>query len=189
MASLRRIAAVALLLLLLGGAYLLGVRPLIATYSQNEAAIVEAQGLLARLRNVAAAEEDLQEKVQVISERQDLQSYYLTKETDALAAADLQDRVKLTVDKNGGTIRSIQTLPGEDDGEFRRVTLRVQMTTTTESVLRIAHAFEAGQPILFLDNVDIQSHSTRRTGEQQPETEPMLTVSLDLYGYRAPEEL
>ncbi len=188
LAWLGRIAAVALLLVLLGGAYVLGVRPLIATYDQNEAAIIEAQDLLARLRNGAAAEEDLQEKVQEISEQQGLQSYYLMKETDALAAAELQDRVKATVGENGGTIRSIQTLPGEDEGEFRRVTLRMQMTTTTESLLRIVHAFETGQPLLFLDNVDIQSRSTRRTGEQ-PATEPMLTVNIDLYGYRPPEDL
>lgn len=188
LAWLSRIAAVVLLLLLLGGAYVLGVGPLIATYRQNEADLVEAQDLLSRLRSVAGTEDDLEEKVREIAERQALQSYYLTKETDALAAAELQDRIKVTVGENGGTIRSIQTLLGEDEDEFRRVTLRMQMTTTTEAFLRIIHALETGQPLLFVDNVDIQSRSTRRTGGQ-PATEPLLTVSLDLYGYRPPEDL
>ncbi|MGH6884441.1 MAG: GspMb/PilO family protein [Hypericibacter sp.] len=51
----------------------------------------------------------------------------------------------------------------------------------------MVHALETSQPFLFLDNVDIQSRSVRQTDQQA--AEPILTVSLDLYGYRSPEKL
>jgi general secretion pathway protein M len=185
LAWLSRLAAVALLFAVLGGGYFLGVSPLIAAYRQNTDSLKEAEDLLARFQVVAAAEDGLQEELREIGERHALQRYYLAKETDALAAAEIQDWIKAAVQEHGGTIRSIQTLPGDDEGELRRVILRMQMTTTTAALFRIAHALETNQPLLFIDNVDIQSRSTRQTGQQH--TEPVLTVSLDVYGYRSPE--
>jgi len=182
---LSRVTAVLILLLLTAGAYFLGVMPTIAGYREDAAALAEVQELLAKFQRVAASEEGLEEKLQEIQQRQELQGYYLTQETEALAAADLQARVKAVVKESGGTIRSLQTLSEEVEGDFRRVTLRMQMMTTTESLFRIVYVLETSQPFLFLDNVDIQSRSTRLAGQQE-NAEPSLTVSFDLYGYRPP---
>lgn len=184
---LSRAAAIALLLVLLGSVYFAVMRPVIATYRQNEAALMEAQEMLSRFEQMATSEGDLQRNLEEVGQRQASQGYYLTKATDALAAAELQDRVKTLVKESGGTIRSIQTLPGESEDEFRRVTLRLQMMTSIGALVEIVHALETSQPFLFLDNVDIQSRSVRQTDQQT--TEPILTVSLDLYGYRSPEKL
>ena len=112
----------------------------------------------------------------------------LSEVRDLLGRTELQDLAQATIGQNGGTIRSIQTLPGESEGEFRRVALRIHLVTTTPALFRITHSLETGQPLLFLDNVDVQSRSVRQTAEQQPR-EPMLIVILDLYGYRPAETL
>ena len=188
LALLGRGSAVALLLGMLAGAYLLGINPLLTAYRANEVAIAEAQRLVGRFDAMAVGESDLQDRVNELAELQASEPYYLTKETDALAAVELQNRVKAAVKENGGTIRSIQPLPGEKEGEFQRVTLRIQITTTIGSLFRIVHVLETTQPFLFLDNVDIKSRQPRVSAEDQT-TEPILTVTLDLYGYQPPEAL
>ena len=181
-AWLQRLLAVALLGLLLAVVYGLGVRPLVNAYSENEAAIAEARDLLAGFEGIAASAGDLQGKLAEVTAWQAVQTFYLTRETDALAAADLQQRVKTTVNDNGGTLRSIQTLPGQKEGDFQRITLRLQMTATTEALFRIAYELETTDPFLFLDRVDIKARASR-----DAQAEPALTVTLDLYGYRPPE--
>ena len=187
-AWLSRLAAIALLLALPTFAYFAVVQPAVRAYRQNETALSEVRDLLGRMEDAATTQGELQRSLQEIAEREAMHSYYLTKETDALAAAELQDLAQATIGQNGGTIRSIQTLPGESEGEFRRVALRIHLVTTTPALFRITPSGETGQPLLFLDNVDVQSRSVRQTAEQQPR-EPMLIVILDLYGYRPAETL
>jgi general secretion pathway protein M len=187
-AVLSRLLAVALLALLVAGVYLAGVRPLIATYRANEQAIAEARELVGRFEGAAVGEHDLEQRVQELTELHASEPYYLTRETEALAAVELQDRVRESINKNGGTVRSLQPLPAEKESEFQRVTLRIQMTTTIGSLFYIVYELETTQPFLFLSNVDIKSRQSRVGADEQAE-EPTLTVTLELSGYRPPEEL
>jgi general secretion pathway protein M len=185
LAWLSRAAALMLLVLALGAAYYLGVGPMIADYRSNGEAIADAQALLERFRHVAGAEGDLRENLAELKKRQASQGYYLAKNTDALAAAALQEHVKGVVQESGGKIRSIQTLPGQDEGNFRRIAIRLQMTMTTESLSRAFYALETSKPFLFLDNVDVQSRLAQPAGAGV--ADPVLVVAVDLYGYRQQE--
>ena len=188
LALLSRLLAIALLVLLVAGAYLMGINPLVASYRANEVAIAEAQALLGRFGSMATGQHDLEQRVEELTELHASEPYYLTRETDALAAVELQNRVSEAINKNGGTIRSIQPLPSEKEDEFQRVTLRVQLTTTIESLFHIIHELETTQPFLFLDNVDIKGRPPRIAEDGQAGELP-LTVTLDLYGYQPPEAL
>ena len=161
LALLSRLLAIALLVLLVAGAYLMGINPLVASYRANEVAIAEAQALLGRFGSMATGQHDLEQRVEELTELHASEPYYLTRETDALAAVELQNRVSEAINKNGGTIRSIQPLPSEKEDEFQRVTLRVQLTTTIESLFHIVYELETTQPFLFLDNVEIKSRPPR----------------------------
>jgi general secretion pathway protein M len=188
LALLSRLLAIALLVLLVAGAYLIGIRPLVASYRANEVAIAEAQALIGRFGAMATSQHDLEQRVQELTELHASEPYYLTRETDALAAVELQNRVSEAINKNGGTIRSIQPLPSEKEDEFQRVTLRVQLTTTIESLFHIVYELETTQPFLFLDNVEIKSRPPRIAADGEAGELP-LTVTLDLYGYQPPEAL
>jgi general secretion pathway protein M len=182
---LNRAFALFLLFALVAGIYLAGIKPLVGAYRANQESIEDARLQVARFQAVAAEADALKAKVTEIEELHASRPYYLTKATDALAAVELQDRVKLAVSDNGGTIRSIQALPGEKDGQLQRVTLRVQMTTTITSLFNIVHALETSQPFLFLDNIDIKGRPVRDT-KQGTASDPTLSVTLDLYGFRPP---
>jgi general secretion pathway protein M len=179
-----RVAAVALLVAVLGCAYVYVVVPLLTAYEETDRAIADARELLARFERIAATRTAHENQATELRRRQTAQGYYLAGGTDAMVAAELQDRVKAAIEGNGGTLRSIQPLPGQVEGNFRRVTIRLQMMATTESLARVLYVLEAGSPILFLDNVDVQARRSRRTAEAEQEV--MLTVGLDLYGYLPP---
>lgn len=112
---------------------------------------------------------------------------YLDGDTDALAAASLQEVVNATVEGSGGRLRSIQILPAKDDGKFRRISVRAQMSATIVQLARLLYAFEANKTYLFVDNLDVANRRARRRKDQAIEMDPTLIVRLDLSGYMRPE--
>jgi len=184
----RRFAAITLLLGALATVYVVVVLPLLGEFRRNEEAIAEAAEMLARFQSATVTQAGIEAQLDQLRQRQAQQGYTLTGSTDALAAVELQDRIKMVVRESGGVVRSVQTLPPEDEGSFRRIAVRLQMTTTTESLFNIVYSLETMLPLLFVDNVDVQSRPVRLSADQ-PATDPVLTVSLDLYGYRPPDEI
>lgn len=181
-----RLAAMALLVGILATAYLFVVPPLLAGYAEDRDAIAAARERLERYRRIAATRPALQAQIEALQQRGAARGFYLTGRTDALAAAELQNRVKNIIETNGGNLRSIQTVPGKADGGFQRVTIRVQLAAPMESLHRTVYALEAEQPFLFLDNIDI---GNRRRGRRNSpsDDDPTLTVRFDLFGYLEPE--
>lgn len=186
MAVVSRLAAISLLMVLVAIVSLFVVRPLWLDYRDTRDSIADARELLARYQNLAVDRLHLQSQVTDLRDRQAQQGYLLVGSTDALAAAELQDRVKMVIAKSGGAVRSIQILPAADDGKFRRIAIRLQMTTTTAGFFEVSYALETMLPLLFLDNIDVQGRVGRPVADK-PAPEPVLSVTLDLYGYRQPD--
>ena len=182
-----RLVALLLLFVVMAAAYVFVIDPLIAAYAKTSEAIADTRAYLERVERLAAMRPSLAKQVAELDHRGGSQGYYLSGGTDALAAAALQDRLKQVIDANGATLRSIQPLAGMDEQSFRRVTVRVQMTATTESLFHIVYMLEAGTPLVFIANIGIQNRMMRRTtisadGSELTQ-EPILTVGFDLYGY------
>jgi general secretion pathway protein M len=182
-----RVAAVALLVAAVAFAYLLVVPPLLANFGESKEAILAARDLLGRYQRIAATRPEYEAQLSEVQQRQGAQGTYLTGNTDALAAAELQNRVKGIIEANDGKLRSIQTVAGKADGDFQRVTIRVQLVAQIASLHRTLYALESARPFLFLDNVDISARRGRRRAKEAEAADPDLTVRFDLYGYREPE--
>jgi len=180
---------VALLLLLAGmaAAYVFVIDPLVVAYAETDDAIADTRVYLQHVERLGATRPALAKQMAELDRRHGTRGYYLSGGTDALAAVALQDRLKQIIDANGGSLRSIQPLAGMDEQGFRRVTVRVQMTATTESLFRTVYLLEAGTPLVFIENIGIQNRMARRTTIQTDDSEltqePILTVGFDLYGY------
>jgi general secretion pathway protein M len=183
-----RAAALLLLLTAIFAGYTFLVEPMIVGYGENDAQIEEARNQLARFERMAAMRPALTRQVNEFRAKEESLGYYLTGRTDALAAAALQDRVNTLVSDKGGTLSSVQPMPGVEDHGLTRVTLRVQMTGTTEALFDILYALESGAPLVFIDNLDIQS-SQQASGGTDSTALPSadLTVAFDLSGY-SPKE-
>jgi general secretion pathway protein M len=186
---LSRALALVLLAAAVSGGYLLVVVPVLAAYRDTADAIEQAESLLQRQRALAAQRPLLIARIEEEKEQADAMAGYLLGPSDALAAAQLQDRLKAVVEAAGGELRSTRILPAEAveaSPGTRRTALQVQMVVTIDGLAAILYGLEAGQPYVLIDELLVRNqHERRRRGE--PEAEPRLDVNLRLSGFvRAP---
>jgi general secretion pathway protein M len=182
---LSRTLAVVLLGIALLGAYRLIIAPLVIAYRDGQSRIEQAKELLQRYETLAEQRSLLADRLAEQQEQAASAAGYLTGPSDALAAAELQDRVKSVVEGAGGELRSTQILPAEEleaDLGFRRTTLRVHFVVTIEGLEETLYELETGQPYLIIDDVTVRQERARRQ-RSQPRDQPRLDVSLELFGY------
>ncbi|MGH6942671.1 MAG: type II secretion system protein GspM [Geminicoccaceae bacterium] len=182
---LSRTLAVVLLGAALLGAYGLIVAPVLAAYEDAEQRIEQARALLARYVALAEQRPALAERLAEQQERAASAPGYLQGPSDALAAAQLQDRVKSVVEAAGGKLRSTQILPAKPadaDPAIRRTALRVQFVVTIEGLTKTLYALETGQPYLLTDELTVHEQRVRRR-RNAPDLQPTLDVSLEVFGY------
>lgn len=107
--------------------------------------------------------------------------HYLKSASEALAAANLQGIIKRIAGSKKMEVLSTQILPASEEAGFTRVALKVRMRGNMDSMVKVFHALETGQPYLFLDNVSISSHG-RRIGKINV-GHNLLNVDFELIGY------
>lgn len=166
-------------------AYSFVVAPVIAAYRDADEAIVQAQRLLQAYRERAEQKTELAALLAAEEARADGTTGYLQATEDALAAAELQDRVKVVVEDAGGDLRSAQTLKAAagDAAPVRQAGLKVRFQADIESLAAILYELETGEPYLFIEGLSIREERRRRRRRDEPEGPPLLDVVVDLYGY------
>jgi general secretion pathway protein M len=182
---LARAVALVLLAAAVAGAWLLVVVPVLDAWRENADAIEQAETLLQRQRALAAQRPLLIARIEEEKEQAEAVAGYLRGPSDALAAAQLQDRLKAVVEAAGGELRSTRILPAEAveaSPGTRRTALQVQMIVTIEGLAEILYGLEAGQPYLLIDELSVRNQRERRR-RGEPELEPRLDVNLRLSGF------
>jgi general secretion pathway protein M len=181
-----RLAAIGLLVLALLAGWTFVVAPLLRGYQTTAEQIERSQSLLERYRRLAAQQPELQRMVDQASQAAGASAGYLKGETEALAAASLQEQVRALVDDAGGELRSTQILPlepAEEGVPARRVGLRLQLAIDLEGLQALLHGLETAEPYLFLEDVTMRERRMRRRRRNDPEPPPMLDVALEIYGF------
>lgn len=182
----RALALVLLAALPLAG-YLFVVEPVIAAYRNADEAITQARRLLQGYRERGEQRAEFAELLAAEEERADTTTGYLEATDDALAAAELQDRVKVLVQDAGGELRSSQSLKAEavEGSAVRRAAVKIRFQADIETLAAILYDLETGEPYLFIEGMSIreQRRRRRRRREQEPQGPPLLDVVVDLYGY------
>lgn len=184
----RRVIALILLVGVIAIPYVFIVQPLVAKHRENRDTIAQYQDQLQSYRRIAANRPQLQARHEQLLRDPISQDAYLSGESEALVAANLQNRVKKIIEANGGQLASTQILQSGDEDGFRVVTIRVRMTADIDAASKIFYALEAGQPFLFVDGVDISARQARRRRRNQ-RTVPQnvnLNINYDVYGYMRP---
>ena len=181
----RRFLALALLLAVVYLPYALVVAPILAAYAGTRAEIDEYRDLIQRYRTIAADRGDLEEELATAQRNVFPSQYYLLGENPALVAASLQNQIKTFVENTGGKLLSTQILPSQVEQGSTRVTVRVRMTGSIESVYKALYAIESNRPALFIETVDLNARQVRIRGQQDTE-QSELTAGYDVYGYLQP---
>ncbi len=183
----RRAAALALLFVAVWVFYGLILSPVFTAYRETGDEIEQTSELLERYQRISTNHPALKGRLEDLVRQTAKSGIYLPGNTDALAAAELQENITSTIERHGGKQRSIQILPVANDGDFRKVTVRVQLTATLGAFTRILHSLEAARPFVFIDNLDIKNRRARTRQKDPKATQnPELVIRFDLYGYLRP---
>lgn len=151
------------------------VQPLLGLLRGDSPIAAKAQ-LIEEQRRVAERQPRLSaEKAALLQSEPDLADF-LPGASTALAGADLQGRLGNLVKPLGGVIASVEPLAFPDDEGFHRAGLRMKLSLRQESLPPLLYALETGQPRLFLAALGLKSGGD---GD--------LAVTMDLFGYLAPE--
>jgi len=178
----RRILAVLLLLVAVAAVVRLVVLPIWTTFAQNRDAIAQTEDNIARYSRLSTQVEALRSIVDELEQADNLDRYVFSQESEPLAAAALQDRIKSMVTNSGGTLTSTQVLPTVADQGFKRVIVNVRMAVSVDALQRVLYGLENNLPYLLTDDIVILSRGARKRRRKATAVDA-LDVRFNLYGF------
>ncbi len=182
--SQRRWLAVSLLLLVILILISTIIWPIFDQSRQNKQKIEDLTMRLQRYKQVAAGKKQVIEKLNSSKAVLSKNNQFFKSKSYALASADLQQLVKDAIKNSGGLVTSTQVIPETSEGQFDRVAIRVQLSSTTAALKKILYIIESSRPILIVNNLRIRSSRGvyNRQLRRRVETD-VLTITLEVAGY------
>jgi len=188
---LSRLLAISLLLAALAAVWLLAVEPLRQRHLELDESIAMSHALLQRFARETADRGALERQRDALRASKPVSTGLLRGDNETLAGAFVQSFLTTTVERAGGSVRSVQVLPAREEHGLRRISARAQLQLTTTALRDVLHRLEGSDPYLFVDKLDIRQAQQPRPGEEET-AEIGLLVRFDLHGYLAakpvPEE-
>ena len=176
-----RLTALGILAVLLAAAYLAIISPVISFYADTASTLEQRREQTRRYHNAVNDLPRLREAAKRQADAASAANMLLTGVSDAVAAAELQSSLKEMVEGEGATIMSAAILPVQAEGAFQRVGLRIAFSGDMQLLTTVLLQVEEARPMLFVGDFDIHQSSAGEGDEDNP----MLAVSLDVFGYRA----
>ncbi len=149
-----RILALALTLTVLAALWIGVAQPLITWHATRAEALAQRQALLQRMTALVATLPELQREA---SEHHAPAAALLEGSTDAIAGATLQTAVQGMATSAGATLRSLETLPAEQSGHYRRISLRISTEAPWPVLIALMRAIEEGTPQMLIDNLQLRA--------------------------------
>jgi general secretion pathway protein M len=183
-----RFAALGLLLAAIAVLYLAVVAPLTGLAREYGESIEDLQFRLQRLQKVAAEKNGLMRRLEKLKTQGQDDERFLTKNTAALASAELQTQIKEAVSEAGGELTSTQVIPERNEEHFTRIAVKVRMNGSTEVLREVLYTFESSKPYLFVENLNIRPiRMPRNPAAKNPQIPDRLSVDFDVVGYMRAE--
>ncbi len=158
------------------------VRPAISYYEQRYSELTSQQERLQRYRSIVAQKEKLTLFFELQHNDTNDPQYFLPEMAPSLAAAKLQEQVKLLLATYQGQLISTQPIAVKNEGFMMPVMIRVNMKSDTETLLNVLHHLESTEPMVFIDNLSIQRMGTGRN-KRSPDNIKFLNTRFDLKVY------
>jgi Tfp pilus assembly protein PilO len=179
-----RILALSLTLVVVAGAYVLAVAPLLGLYSERASLLSTRELLRDKIVAAAAVLPLLRARASELSATSDAQEATLQGSSDPIAMANLQNRIEELATSAGAAVSSTETLPPEIRDYYRRIGLRVVFNGSYQSLITLISGLETSTTPLIVDNLQIHSIQSRAGSSQVAR----LDAAVDVYGFRINEQ-
>jgi hypothetical protein len=142
--------------LLTVGALWLGVAvPLIEWHEDRDAGLARRFELANRMEALVATMPRLREQAAAAASGSD-EPAVLEGDSDSTASASLQERLQVLFLKAGVQLNSVETVPGEEAGAFRRIRLRISFNASWPVLVALLKDLHVATPVLLVDEVQVQ---------------------------------
>jgi len=139
---------------------------------------------LERTRQIVSRKDHVKESIAGIKNQFQKQNYFSTRETEALASADLQKIIKTAISQAGGQLTSTQVLPHNMENGFNQVTVKVRMSGDIEMLRSVLYEIEASEQIMIINQLDIRpvrGKRNRKTRKIEPSNK--MNINFQVVGF------
>lgn len=173
-----KLLALALLFTVLAAVWLGLVVPLTDWYGERAETVERQTTLTRRMAQIAASLPSL--RAQAASTQAAAPVTVLDGTTDAIAGAALQQRLQQIASGLGATLTSTELLSGDPAGAYRRIGIRITVSSTWPVIVRLLEAIAGDTPRLLVNDLQIQAMRASLT-----DANPTLNVTVVVFGFRA----
>lgn len=173
-----RILALALSFTVLAALWIGIVAPLTAWYAERAETIDRQTILTRRMAQIAADLPALRAQAAVTQTAAPVT--VLDGTTDAVAGAALQQRLQQIASGLGATLASTELLSGDPAGAYRRIGIRIAVTSSWPVIVRLLDAIAGDTPRLLVNDLQIQAMRASLT-----DSDPTLNVTMVVFGFRS----
>jgi general secretion pathway protein M len=153
--------------------------PIRSWYADRQELLEERHALLTHMRSLASSLPALRSAA-TPEESTDSATIMLLGATDSIAAADLQERLQKMAATIGVSLTAVETLPPEQaTRRFRKVALRISLTTSWPILTELIRAIEQSPTRIFIDDVHFHSPVVLAHSTALP-----IQASMVVYGFR-----
>lgn len=180
--------AVGLLLFILLLFGLLVLAPVLQARAEYVATAEDLIFRLERLHRLVAQKDKWVGQLEQARRQNQQEQRFLSRDTPALASADLQTQIRTIVKEGGGELTSTQALPEEKEERFYRIAVKVRLTGSTHMLRDMFYRIESANPSLFVKNLNIRPIRINQSlGSDKYLNVDKLSIDFDVVGYmRAP---
>ena len=153
------------------------VSPLLAFYGERGDRLASMQIRAAREAALIEALPALQHEAQTASHAP--AHAVLAGNTDAIAGATLQEQVQSMAASANAQLTSIETLPAEQVGAYRRIGVHVELSAQLAVAVALLRAVEEAQPSMLVDDIRLTATPVGPMNTQLP-----LDAAFTVYAFR-----
>ncbi len=157
------------------------VDPVWAWFGDRNRLLEQRQSLLHRMREVAATLPAVQAAAAAKSGHGDAPGMLmLPGASDAIAAADLQERIQKMAVLAGASLTAVETLPATPVGSWHKISLRISLNAPWPVLMELVRSVEQSPAKILIDDAHFHSASVVAHPTVMP-----VQASMILYGFRS----
>ena len=172
--------AVGITLLIVVAFWAAVIHPLTGWYSERNDWLAERRAFAQRMAALVATLPDLQRQASAVHAAGPAPQLLLDGPSDAVAGARLQETVQQLARESGASLTSVETLPAEQAGAWRRIGVHVVLSAPWPVLVHLLQAVAVGTPRMLADDLQLQASTLLAHPEAQP-----LDASFTIFAFRA----
>jgi type II secretory pathway component PulM len=160
------------------------IAPIRSWYDQQGEWLSQRRMLLEHMRYVAGTLPALEQSAAArTSTDPESDSLMLGGDTDALAAAGLQERVQRIATASGASLTTVETLPGKAENGWRQISLRISLNAPWDVVVNLIRSVRQSPAAILVDDLHVKAPTAAHPTAAEP-----VQTSMVVYGFRQGEE-